>query len=744
MNRLTDEQLDTALAECASEAIRIPGSIQPHGVLLTLSEPELIIQQISRNCAALLGQTAAALLQQPLALLSGATATEQVRQALLLNDLEDANPLSLEIGGQRFNGSLNRRDGVIILELEPLHDVTPDNTAILLRALRRMQAASTLEDLYTVSVDEIRRLTGFDRVMIYRFQPAGHGQVISEALGGVLPGYLGQCFPASDIPAQARELYRLNWIRVIPDARYVPVPILPVLRPDTGLPLDLGFSVLRSVSPVHCQYLENMGVRASMSLSLLESDQLWGLITCAHPEPLLVSHSVRTMCAAIAQLLSVQITALQTRDEQRQREQKSRLITELTTAMRLADRGVLEGLLNHPAQLLDLTEASGVAVLIEDRLQLFGECPTVEQVRALYLWVREQCLASGEPLLTDHLQGLHGASARYSDVASGLLAFVLPKPVDNGVLWFRPQLRSSMKWSGNPDEHFSAGTDNRLQPRTSFALWEQQVEGRAREWSTADAYAVRELRRSAIENDLARQVLREHQAVRERDELVAVVSHDLRNPMTIIIMQCGMMQRLVAKEEGKHTVRMSAALGTMEEATARMNTLIVDLLDKSKLDAGKYPLACRPLDVVDLLQEACSLLVTLTSHKNIELNCSSSEGLSIDADPQRLFQVLSNLLGNAIKFTPSGGRIDLSARQVDGKVLISVRDNGGGIHAVHLPHIFERYWSVRDGNPNGSGLGLYICRSIVQAHGGELWAESEPGVGSVFTFSIPALVTGAA
>ncbi|MDI3272087.1 ATP-binding protein [Pseudomonas sp. AL03] len=531
---------------------------------------------------------------------------------------------------------------------------------------------------------------------------------------------------------------------MIPDARYVPVPILPVLRPDTGQPLDLGFSVLRSVSPVHCQYLENMGVRASMSLSLLANDQLWGLITCAHPEPLLVSHSVRTMCAAIAQLLSVQITALHTRDEQRQREQKSRLLNELTAAMRLADRDVLEGLLNHPEPLQALTGASGVAVLIEDRLQLFGECPTVEQVRALYLWVREQCLKSGEPLLTDHLQGLHGASALYSDVASGLLAFVLPKPVDNGVLWFRPQLRSSRKWSGNPDEHFSAGDDNRLQPRTSFALWEQQVEGRAREWSAADTYAVKELRRSAIENDLARQVLREHEAVRKRDELVAVVSHDLRNPMTIIIMQCGMMQRLVARDEGKHTVRLSAALGTMEQATARMNTLIADLLDKSKLDAGKYPLECKPLDVVKLLQEVCGLLVTLTSHKNIELNCSSSEGLSIDADPQRLFQVLSNLLGNAVKFTPSGGRIDLSARQVDGKVLISVRDNGGGIHAVHLPHIFERYWSVRDGNPNGSGLGLYICRSIVQAHGGELWAESEPGIGSVFTFSIPALVADAA
>jgi light-regulated signal transduction histidine kinase (bacteriophytochrome) len=741
MNRLTDEQLDAALAECASEAIRVPGAIQPHGVLLTLSEPALIIQQVSRNCADVFGQSAAAVLQRPFTTVVGDAAAEQVCQALLSNCLEDVNPVVLEIGGRRFNATLSRHDGVLIVELEPLLDAAQDHTAILLRALRRMQAATTLEDLYTVSVDELRLLSGFDRVMIYRFEPAGHGQVISEALGGVLPGYLGQCFPASDIPPQARELYRLNWIRVIADARYVPVPILPVLRPDTGQPLDLGFSLLRSVSPVHCQYLENMGVRGSMSLSLLANEQLWGLITCAHPQPLLVSHSVRTMCAAIAQLLSMQITALQTRNEQQQREQKSRLIQELTAAMRLADDDVLQGLINHPDQLQELTDASGVAVLIEDRLELFGECPSVEQVRALYLWVREQCLESGEPLMTDALQNRHGSSALYSDVASGLLAFVLPKPTDNGVLWFRPQLRSSMKWSGNPDEHFSAGSDNRLQPRTSFALWEKLVEGRSQEWSTADYYAASELRRNAIENDLARQVHREHEAVRERDELVAVVSHDLRNPMTIIIMQCGMMQRLVARDEGKHTVRMNAALDTMEGATGRMNALIADLLDKSKLDAGQYPLERKPLDVVDLLEQACALLVTLTSHKNIELNCTSAQGLSFDADPQRLFQVLSNLLGNAIKFTPAGGRIDVTAWQVGDKVLISVRDNGNGIPAAHIPHIFERYWSTREGNPNGSGLGLYICRAIVRAHGGELWAQSEPGVGSEFTFSIPALVT---
>lgn len=741
MTRLNPEQLEAALAQCASEPIRIPGSIQPHGVLLTLSEPGLIIGQISSNCEAMFGHPVEALLQQSLVTLTGAKALEQVRQALLLPALEDANPLLLDIGGQRFNGSLSRHDGVVILELESLLEATQDNTVILLRALRRMQAAATLQDLYRVSVEEIRHLTGFDRVMIYRFEPQGHGQVIGEARGGQLPSYLGQCFPASDIPAQARELYRLNWIRVIPDARYVPVPILPVLRPDTGQSLDLGYSMLRSVSPIHCQYLDNMGVRASMSLSLLEQDRLWGLITCADPQPLRVSHPVRTMCAAIAQLLSVQITALQTRDLQTEREQKSLLINELTAAMRLAKHDVLDGLANHPRQLLSLTGASGVAVLIEDRLQLIGQCPTEEQVRALYLWVREQCLERGELLVTDHLQSLHAGSAAYSEVASGLLAFVLPKPVDNGVIWFGAQLRSSMQWSGNPDEHFVAGTDanQRLQPRKSFEVWEQLVEGRSRVWSAADAYAALQLRRAAIEDDLARQVRREHEAVRVRDELVAVVSHDLRNPMTIIIMQCGMMQRLVSRDESKHSGRMSAALGTMEDATSRMNALIADLLDKSKLDAGQYPLDCKPLDVVELLEQACGLLVTLTSHKDIELNCSSVAGLTIDADPQRLFQVLSNLLGNAIKFTPAGGRIDLSAWQVDDKVLISVRDNGGGILAAQLPHIFERYWSVREGNPNGSGLGLYICRSIIQAHGGELWADSEPGVGSVFTFALPAL-----
>ena len=168
-----------------------------------------------------------------------------------------------------------------------------------------------------------------------------------------------------------------------------------------------------------------------------------------------------------------------------------------------------------------------------------------------------------------------------------------------------------------------------------------------------------------------------------------------------------------------------------------MSTLLEDLLDTAKIEAGRYQLSCVGLDVTSLLEEAGNLLVTLTAAKNIEINCVADRDLVINADPERFFQVLSNLIGNAIKFTPSRGQITISATRKGTDIVITVRDNGIGIAPDHLPLIFQRYWSVKEGNPNGNGLGLYITQGIINAHGGHISATSEPGLGSVFTFSIP-------
>nr|BFD44348.1 ATP-binding protein [Pseudomonas sp. FFPRI_1] len=732
------QDFEQLLANCANEPIRSPGAIQPHGVLLTLSEPSLCIQQISANVEALLGRVAEQVLGQPLEFLLGDAQGRRIREVLQLDRLFDPPPLQLSLNGTQFEGLLHRHQGVLVLELEiqpePLH---AQPSANLGRLLRRLQAARTLHELYAISVTEIQAMTGYDRVLIYRFEEEGHGQVIAEATRPSMEVFNGLFFPASDIPQQARELYRSNWLRIIPNADYQPVPLLPTLRPDTGQALDLSFATLRSVSPIHCQYMKNMGVLSSMSISLLKDDQLWGLISCGNRQPLLVPHELRMACQTLGQVLSLQISAMEALDISRQREEKISALAELNQAMDAAPGSVFETLAQVPRQLLELTQAGGVAIIEDKQLHCFGHCPPADDIRALHHWLQ----ASGQPVFASHqLASVYPPAASYQQVASGVLAMSLPKPVDNGVLWFRPEVKESINWSGNPQkpldlENSEAGL--RLRPRTSFEIWKVEMAGISAKWSHGERFAANDLRRSALERDLARQVLREQQAVHARDELVAVVSHDLRNPMTVISMLCGMMQKAFSSD-GPHTSRrIASAIDTMQQAASRMNTLLEDLLDTSKIEAGRYQITPQLLDVSQIFEEAYSLLAPLALDKSIDIRFDAEPDLMIDADPERLFQVLSNLVGNAIKFTPKQGQVSILASSDGEQIVFSVRDSGEGIAEDQLPHIFDRYWTLKEGNPNGTGLGLYISRGIVEAHGGTIEAFSELGTGSEFRFSVP-------
>ncbi|MGE8451122.1 MAG: ATP-binding protein [Pseudomonadales bacterium] len=744
-NKNTFEDL---LANCADEPIRFPGAIQPHGLLLTLSEPGLEIIQISANVDTLLAKKPQDLLGQPLHRLIGESHTEAVRAALLQPAFGDAGPLHFHLNDTAFEGLLHRHQGVLILELEiHVDNFQPRNVAGLNtnlgRMLQRLQVATTLQQLYDVSVREIQAMTGYDRVLIYRFEEEGHGQVIAEASAPSMEVFNGLFFPASDIPEQARELYRTNWLRIIPNADYQPVPLVPKLRPDTQAPLDLSFATLRSVSPIHCQYMKNMGVLSSMSISLLKGDKLWGLISCGNRQPLHVPHELRSACQTIGQVLSLQISAMEALETSRQREEKIDALTQLNQAMLDSPKNVFDALAGQPEVLMALTGAGGVAIIEDRQLHRYGNCPEPQEIRALYKWLQDR----GEPVFSSHqLAEVYPPAAQYPQVASGLLAMSLPKPVDNGVLWFRPEVKENVSWSGDPRkamnlENSDAGL--RLRPRTSFEIWKVEMAGISRKWTQGDLFAANDLRRSALEHDLARQVRREQEAVRARDELVAVVSHDLRNPMTVISMLCGMMQKTFSSN-GPHTSRrIATALDTMQQAAARMNTLLEDLLDTSKIDEGRYTITPQKLDVGHIFEEAQSLLAPLAHDKNISISFEAEPDLRIHADPERLFQVLSNLIGNAIKFTPRRGKVGVRATSVGDDILFTVRDTGEGIPREHLPHVFDRYWTVKDGNPTGTGLGLYITQGIVEAHGGRIAVESELGKGSEFQFTMPALVAGA-
>ena len=742
MNPLDKDAFEELLNNCGDEPIRTPGAIQPHGVLLTLSEPDLRIVQISANVQDLLGCAAQEMVGEPLQRLVGADYAQAIEQAAQQDNSLDGAELFFTLNGATFEGFVHRHQGVLVLELEVkdpafqprMVDGKPNNLG---RMLQRLQRAKTLQALYEVSVQEIQQITGYDRVLIYRFEEEGHGQVIAEATSPDMEVFQGLFFPASDIPEQARELYRTNWLRIIPNADYQPVPLVPKLRPDTGQPLDLSFASLRSVSPIHCQYMKNMGVLSSMSISLLKGDKLWGLISCGNRQPLHVPHELRSACQTIGQVLSLQISAMEALEVSRQRDEKIETLALLNQAMIDSTENVFDGLAQQPQLLMALANAGGVAIIEDKQLHRYGNCPEPEEIRALHKWLQ----TSSQKVFSSHqLSLVYPPAAAFTQVASGVLAMSLPKPVDNGVLWFRPEVKENINWSGDPNKPLNLEDSDsglRLRPRTSFEIWKVEMAGISTKWSHGDLFAANDLRRSALESDLARQVLREQRAVQARDDLVAVVSHDLRNPMTVISMLCGMMQKAFSSD-GQHTSRrIATAIDTMQQATSRMNTLLEDLLDTSKIDAGRYTITPQPLAVAEMFEEANALLSPLALDKDIEISFHAEPQLKINADPERLFQVLSNLVGNAIKFTPRSGKIGVVAMASGDEIVFSVRDTGEGIPPEQLPYVFDRYWTVKEGNPSGTGLGLYITQGIVEAHGGRIEAQSEVGRGTEFRFTVP-------
>ncbi|MDB5816847.1 MAG: GAF:ATP-binding region, ATPase-like:histidine kinase, partial [Rhizobacter sp.] len=732
---------DLVLAQCALEPIRTPGAIQPHGYLLAFDTATLVLQHASANVATLVARDLGEILGRRLSDWLDTADAVTVIKVLEVTELLDSDaPLSLTLAGQLFDGTLHRINGLSILELEPHVAPVVQSEPVLARALRRLQGAAGIGALQEASVREVRELTGFDRVVIYAFNPDGHGSVLAEARAGDVTAYLGLNFPASDIPTQARELYKQNWLRMIPDVDYVPVAIVGSQSVSPNSPLDLTFSILRSVSPIHREYMRHMGTASSMSISLIRDGELWGLISCVHRAPRFIPRDIRTACASIGRLLSLQISAMESLRESKLIDANQKLLAPLVAQMNRSSQAVLESLFETPDHLLRLTDASGVTVVVGEDIRSFGKCPSSKQLKGLVNWAATQAMGNG-CFETSNLALRYPAAREFAQIASGMLAIILPKPVLNMVLWFRPEVTQTVHWAGDPNKTPSlvpGTTMLRLSPRHSFDAWKTLLRQHSADWGAHRIEAAKELRRSAIELDLADQVAREQKAVASRDELVAVVSHDLRSPLSVVVLQASMMIRTLIADTNEPSGRMLAAAQSIQRATSRMAEMLRDLLDLSTIEQGRYIVDLAPLRVEDIFEDSSALLLPIAEAKRITLTFRGEPGLVVSADGERLYQVISNIVGNALKFTAEGGIVDVLAmpdpNPESGLVRFAIADNGSGMPPDQLGHIFERYWRVRDANPTGSGLGLYIASGIVQAHGGRIWAESEVGVGSTFCF----------
>ena len=377
-----------------------------------------------------------------------------------------------------FDGILHRNGVVTILELEPRAAPTANDAEMLRPALARLQSATSLPDLLATAVAEIRALTGFDRVMAYRFHDDGHGEVVEEAKARDVESYRGLHYPASDIPTQARRLYLLNWLRIIPDVAYVPVPLVPVVSPRTGIALDLSLASLRSVSPIHIEYLRNMGVRASMSISLVHGNQLWGLFACHHREPRRVPFVVRSACELIGRLVSLQAAALAEIEAAAQRSALHDIEAALVDAIRGDPRGWAEGLASRSDALLRIVNATGAAICDGQQVHRMGAAPTEVEIQGIVAWLSQRGATLFETRALSHS---YGPAREFGSVAAGLLAIAIPKPTPSYVLWFRPEVPATVTWSGDPSKPVeSSAAGGRIHPRRSFSAWLEDVRGVSR------------------------------------------------------------------------------------------------------------------------------------------------------------------------------------------------------------------------------------------------------------------------
>jgi chemotaxis family two-component system sensor kinase Cph1 len=443
-------EIPVDLSNCDLEPIHIPSLIQAHGMFLAARNSDLRVVYVSANSLAIFGVAPATILERTLTDILGAEAVTVIQQALgqesyLPRDIRFFTfPLS---GERRFDVTVHRTHGLLCVELEVALEPRRDLLATHLETAMRALGGKTLSELYSAIPPLVRELTGYDRVMVYKFDADGHGEVVGEAKADEMEPFLGLHYPATDIPQQARKLYLQQRFRTIVDVNYIPVPLLANRALIHNEPLDMTFCSLRSTSPIHIEYLQNMGVGASLAISVISSGELWGMIVGHHRTSKHLSPELRTLSDLLGQFISLLIGVARQVDAAADYREKKSLIDRLSAPME-KDLLTDNGLATSAQMLLDLVHSDGAIVRLGGHLALLGSTPALGESTALL--DAFQSRIDGDTLSTNMIGDLFPAFAHLASEASGGLLVSFQEPLD-GILWLRGEIAETVRWAGKPD-----------------------------------------------------------------------------------------------------------------------------------------------------------------------------------------------------------------------------------------------------------------------------------------------------
>jgi two-component system, chemotaxis family, sensor kinase Cph1 len=694
------------LGTCDQEPIRTPGAIQPHGVMLILDLDGLNVLRVAGDVEERLGIDRWQ--NRTLSALIGDALNAKVAAFLEAGAVGGFVGQLRTVTGEVLDLTAHRSPPYMIVELEAASKENLPASLVLGRiaaAASRLEQTTSLITLTERAASEFRALTGFDRVMIYRFLDENAGQVLAEDRRVGLPSFLNHHFPASDIPSQARALYLRNLVRVIPDVSYRPVALRPVWTDP--VPLDMSDCSLRSVSPIHLSYLRNMGVQASASFSIVTDGKLWGLVACHNETPRFLTHDVRAACLLLVGSLSRQIKAKEESESYRQRIRLRSFEDGIVTV--LAREGSPEETMSrHLPEIGRMMGGDGLALLRGSALVIDGICPAESEVRGFAHWLLTR---SGGPIFsTDNLEALYPPAVDFRGSGSGVLSITLSAEEPWLLMWFRAEKVETIKWAGDPHQLAKSDPSEPLTPRASFEEWAEIVRGRARRWSLAEAEAATRLRTALLDvkqnqrvHALNRQLTKTLQdkdfILQQKEFLLSEVNHRVQNSLQIV------SSFLAMQAKSSDNPELHAAL---EEARRRMSAVA---LVHRRLYGGDR------VDVVNAahyVEELCADTFSFMGQdwaQHLALNLAP---VLVSTDRAvTLGLVLTELMINSNKYAYGGaaGPIEIELNEQRGELYMIVSDRGRG----------------KEGSR--SGFGSRIVESLIKQMGGRLTCgDNHPGV----------------
>ena len=726
------------LTNCDREPIHIPGKIQSHGFLLAVDHQSYQITYVSDNISQYLGHDAKQLLEKPLddfvALLENNGVNLELLNILLLGKSQGfdlINPYKLYLNDTLLYLIVHRSGDNFVLEFETA-TLEYDVQHIIGRSVAEILSNRSLESLLEKAAGEVKKIIEYDRVMIYKFQEDGHGEVVAEEKEEELEPFFGLHYPASDIPKQARELYKLNMTRIIADV-YTESSAIQTF--ETVVPLDLTHSSLRAVSPIHIQYLKNMGVASSFSISLLLNGELWGLIACHNYSPKFIDYKAREGCKLIGNILS---SALEFRQAEVNNENDhiyQKAIEKISDQLE-KDSEIITALTKHSTNLLDANSASGVAFVFEKHIHTLGETPDKVQLEQLINWLK--LTMKDSIFYTHHLSAHYKSAVAFANVASGVLVCMLSREMGELIIWFKQEKLETIHWAGNPEKPVEKSENGllNLSPRNSFESFAEIVKNTSPKWSTAEINNAIKLREriNNVVNKRADEIRllneRLKLAYEELDTFSYTISHDLRTPLTSIKSYTELYLIKSKNIDDKNLQLLERVLVGAD----KMRFLIDEILKLARV--GRADISLAKLDLKEMIEDICEDVITAFKAQHVTIEMGDCP--EIDGDKTLISQVFMNIISNAIKYSAKSENptVSISGTEIDGEIIYKIADNGIGIEVDNHDKVFElfrRMENVKDFE--GTGVGLAIVKRIIERHNGRIWFESELGKGTIFYLS---------